>query len=103
MLALRPDVYAVFCVLMAASHQMMLVRSCGWPRAAQSLHARACLPCCCMWLLQHLSIGTSEPKAADRLQVLLNPLHDPDDKIRPHDRAPFHQAVLAAARKHHVA
>ena len=41
-------------------------------------------------------------KSCREVQVLLNPLHDPDDKIKPHDRVPFHQAVLAAARKNHV-
>jgi hypothetical protein len=41
-------------------------------------------------------------KSCREVQVLLNPLHDADDKIKPHDRVPFHQAVLAAARKNHV-
>lgn len=36
------------------------------------------------------------------VQVLLNPLHDPDEKIKPNEQVGFHQAVLGAARKNHI-
>ena len=45
--------------------------------------------------------GTA-PGVERALQVLLNPLHDPDEKIKPNEQVAFHQAVLGAARKNHI-
>jgi hypothetical protein len=36
------------------------------------------------------------------VQVILNPLHDPDEKIKPNEKVAFHQAVQQAARKNHI-